>query len=123
MYENSEILEGQFIEVTEIAKNKSVIIGNIYRPSPNTNAVCQTFINEFIPILEHLQRDNREVTIAGDFNIDLLKINDDVVFCDYFNSILSLGFFPKITLPTRLSDRSCTLIDNFLCKLSNGFSQ
>ena len=27
MYENSEIWEGQFIEVTEIAKNKSVIIG------------------------------------------------------------------------------------------------
>ena len=123
MYENSEIWEGQFIEVTEIAKNKSVIIGNIYRPPPNTNAVCQTFVNELIPILEHLQRDNREVTIAGDFNIDLLKINDNVVFCDYFNSILSLSFFPKITLPTRLSDRSCTLIDNFLCKLSNGFSQ
>ena len=39
MYENSEIWEGQFIEVTEIAKNKSVIIGNIYRPPPNTNAV------------------------------------------------------------------------------------
>ena len=36
---------------------------------------------------------------------------------------MSLSFFPKITLPTRLSDRSCTLIDNFLCKLSNGFSQ
>ena len=106
MYENSEIWEGQFIEVTEIAKNKYIIIGNIYRPPPNTNAVCQTFINEFIPILEHLQRDNREVIIAGDFNIDLLKINDNVVFCDYFNSILSQSFFPKITLPTRLTDRS-----------------
>ena len=123
MYENSEIWEGQLIEVTEIAKNKSVIIGNIYRPPPNTNAICQTFINEFIPILEHLQRVNCEVTIAGDFNIDLLKSNDNAVLGDYFNSILSQSFFPKITLPTRLSDRSCTLIDNFLCKLSNGFSQ
>ena len=122
-YENAEVWEGQFIEVNEIAKNKSVIIGNIYRPPPNTNAVCQIFINEFIPILEHLQRNNREVTIDGDFNIDLLKINDNVVFCDYFNSILSQSFFPKITLPTRFSDRSCTLIDNFLCKLSSGFSQ
>ena len=27
-------------------------------------------------------------------------------------------FFPKITLPTRLSERRGTLIDNFLCKLS-----
>ena len=97
--------------------------GNIYRPPPNTNAVCQTFINEFIPIREHLQRDSREVTIAGDFNIDLLKINDNVVFWDYFKSILSQSFFPNITLPTRVSDRSCTLIGNCLCKPSNGFSQ
>ncbi len=36
---------------------------------------------------------------------------------------MSQSFFPKITLPTRLSDRSCTLIDNFLCRLSSGFSQ
>ena len=90
------------LKLMKLQKNKSVIIGNIYRPPPNTNAVCQTFINEFIPILEHSQRDNREVTIAGDFNIDLLKINDNVVFCDYFNSILSQSFFPKITLPTSL---------------------
>ena len=32
MYENSEIWEGQFIEVTEIAKNKYVVIGNIQTP-------------------------------------------------------------------------------------------
>ena len=122
IYENNPIWEGQFIEVTEISENKSIIIGNIYRPPPNTAVVCQTFIKDFIPILENLQRDNREVIIAGDFNIDLLKIYENV-FCDYFNSIMAQSFIPKITLPTRLSSRNCTLIDNFLCKLSNVFSQ
>ena len=56
IYENNPIWEGQFIEVTEISENKSIIIGNIYRPPPNTAVVCQTFINDFIPILENLQR-------------------------------------------------------------------
>ncbi len=28
------------------------------------------------------------------------------------------SFYPKITLPTRLSNKHGTLIDNFLCKLT-----
>jgi hypothetical protein len=34
----------------------------------------------------------------------------------------SQAFFPKITLPTRFGNRSATLIDNILCKLSLGYS-
>ena len=33
-------------------------------------------------------------------------------YCSYFDDVVSNGFFPKITLPTRLSDHSSTLIDN-----------
>ena len=36
--------------------------------------------------------------------------------------VISHGFFPKITLPTRLSERSRTLIDNFLCKLTHNIA-
>ena len=42
---------------------------------------------------------NREVVVAGDFNIDLLKINVNVVIGDYFNSLVAQSFFPQITLP------------------------
>ena len=55
--------------------------------------------------------------IAGDFNIDLLKIHDKIVFGRFFDTITSLSFFPQITLPTRLSQRRGTIIDNFLLKL------
>ena len=41
----------------------------------------------------------------------------------YLNTLISLSFIPKITLPTRLSNKRCTLIDNFLCKFSHVFSQ
>ena len=33
--------------------------------------------------------------------------------------LTSYSFFPKITLPARLSENSGTLIDNFICKLLN----
>ena len=118
---NSQVCEGQFIEILNIETNKTLIIGNLYRPPHNTNDLYQTFINEFIPILEHLQRVNQEVIIAGDFNIDLLKINENATLGDYFNSLVAQSFFPQITLPTRFSDRNCTIIDNFLCKLTHNF--
>ena len=48
----------------------------------------------------------------------MLKINENNHVRNFFNTVTSHTFFPKITLPTRFSDRNCTLIDNLLCKLS-----
>ena len=53
------------------------------------------------------------VYVAGDFNINLLAVNDTQLNSDYFDSILAAGYLPTITLPTRLSQNS-TLIDNIL---------
>ena len=111
---NSQIWEGQFIEFSNMG-------GNVYRPPNNTNDIYQTFTNELSPILENLQNKNCEVIIVGDYNIDLLKNNDNQTFGNYFNSLVAQSFFPQITLPTRFSDRNCTIIDNFLCKLTKHF--
>ena len=72
--------------------------------------------------LTTLGNHNSDVIIAGDYNIDLLKINDKPMFSDYFDAITSLSFFPKIAFPTRFTDTNCTLIDNFICKLSHRIS-
>ena len=45
------------------------------------------------------------------------------VFSEYFDAVTALNFSPKITLPTRFSKKSCTLIDNFLCKCSHRLSE
>ena len=52
-------------------------------------------------------------------NIDLLKIKEKDFVDDFFDMLLASGFFPRITLPTRISNSSATLIDNFMCKLTN----
>ena len=70
-------------------------------------------------ILCNLENQNSEVIICGDFNIDLLKVNNKKTTTDFYDMMTSSGFFPKITLPTRITYHSSTLIDNIFCKLSS----
>ena len=49
---------------------------------------------------------------SGDFNIDLLKSDTSADTKDFFDTITSNLFVPHITLPTRITNRSQTLIDN-----------
>ena len=68
-------------------------------------------------IINTLQKENKHATIVGDFNINLLQINERGQFDECFDLMCTNNFFPKITLPTRSSKRSCTLIDQMFCKL------
>ncbi len=48
----------------------------------------------------------------------MLKLNENNVISEYFDMLTSNNFYPKITLPTRLTNNHGTLIDNFFCKLT-----
>ncbi len=61
------------------------------------------------PILKSLEKNNSEAIISGDFNIDLLKLNDKQVIYEYFDMLTNHSFYPKITPPTRLSNKHGTL--------------
>ncbi len=76
------------------------------------------FINEFMPVLARLNKNKNEVVMTGDFNADHFKINEKNQISEYFDMFTGHSFYPKITLPTRLSNKHGTLIDNFFCKLS-----
>ena len=72
-------------------------------------------------LLEY-QSTSQKTYMCGDYNIDLLKVNDLKFNEEYFHDILSAGYIPTITLPTRLSVSS-SLIDNILTtNLSNDIS-
>jgi hypothetical protein len=116
---NSNLWEGLFIK-TKISEFKHLTLGSIYRPPRNSIDNYTTFMNELDCTLKQL---HGEVVIGGDTNIDLLKINERPIFHEIFDCILSNGFIPKITLPTRLTRTNGTLIDNFCCRISNNFSQ
>ena len=70
------------------------------------------FLEEFTLFVRMVKQLNRSSYICGDYNIDLLKIKTNKHFNDFFDNLISVGFFPKITLPTRFTEQSSTLIDN-----------
>jgi len=83
-------------------------IGSIYR-HPNTD------INEFESylnrVLDKVNRSKETVVIQGDINIDLLKPNNHVTE-KYLDIILPKNILPTISIPTRITERSTSLIDH-----------
>ena len=110
--------EHQLIKV-KCLENKEAIIGNIYRPPHKRAAHLEAFNEQFKLLIDECSK-FKNIILTGDFNINLLDINsaDSPLKPEFFNIIVSNGFTPKITLPTRITDSSCTLIDNFFCKLN-----
>ena len=120
----SKLWERQIIEIfdpNKTQKNK-LVIGNIYRPPYNSRDSLDTFMMEFNSTLLENHTNSQKVYMCGDYNVDLLKLNSTPFNENYFDNILSAGYIPKITLPTRLSENS-TLIDNiFTTNLSTDLS-
>ena len=84
---------------------RSYILGGMYW-HPNGN------IKHFIEDLENTKIDNKCTAIfVGDINIDLIKYeNSDNSL--YMSTLMSYGYLPFVTLPTRITDFSATCIDH-----------
>ena len=50
--------------------------------------------------------------LMGDFNVDLMKAGTHGPTSDFLGEFTSGGFYPLVSLPTRLTDTTATLIDN-----------
>jgi hypothetical protein len=121
--QTSKLWESFFIKIKLNGWARPLIIGNAYRLPISTSVSITSFIQEFDKTLDLLNQTNCECVIAGDFNINLLKLGERPILFDFIQSMQSQAFFPKITFPTRFGNRSATLIDNILCKLSVGYSR
>ena len=120
----SKLWEKQIIEIFDPNKNQrqKIVIGNIYRPPYNLRDNLNTFMIEFNSTLLEHHTNSQKIYMCGDYNVDLLKLNSIPFNEIYFDNILSPGYIPKMTLPTRLSENS-TLIDNiFTTNLSSDLS-
>ena len=109
---NSSVLwESLFLEVT-LADGKKIIIGDIYRAPREEVNIITTFIVELSHILTLLNLMKLPVYLCGDYNINLLKMHEKNSYEEFFETMLVHSYLPNITLPTRLTDTSNTLIDN-----------
>ena len=118
----SEIWEGLFVSIVDNITGKETVLGNIYRPpyDNNNEQNINTFVAELDPIIGLINDCNRELVIAGDYNINLLHVNhcNKEHFGNFLDMLLGYSLIPKITFPTRLGENSCSLIDNIFCSLS-----
>ena len=105
-------------------ENFRIIVGNIYKPprNNNNNANIERFTNELKPVLQFLEKENCDLALAGDWNINLLLLNERLKFQTFFDEMTNCSLYPKITYPARIGNQSCTLIDNIFCKLSHNTS-
>ena len=119
----SELFEAQFIAVNNDMYANNIIIGNFYRPPRDLVINYQNFTSDLEQIMQNFRLFKEEILICGDFNIDILKANEKEHVNNYLNKIFSSGFLPYITLPTRISNNSATLIDNFFCRFTKNVSK
>ena len=118
-----ELWEGHIIQVKGGCLRKEIIVGNIYRPPRTSREQTKQFINEFTSLVQDLDNTNFNIVLAGDYNLNLLKINENEICCEFFDLLTSHSLFPHITLPTRLTNGGGTLIDNLFCKLNKSITK
>ena len=106
--DEDEVMESLFIEIIR-PHERSVIVGLIYRPpSQNVN----DFVTRMNDILEKISRDNKTCYLMGDFNLNLLNNENHNATGEFLDGLYSHLFFPLITLPSRITSHTASLIDN-----------
>ena len=101
-----------WLEVSEISQKSKCIVGVVYRHP------VETHLNEFLESFSHcifkLSNSKKVYYILGDFNINLMQENRSSFANEYINLIVSNGAVPVITIPTRVTATSATLLDHII---------
>ena len=79
----------------------------------------ERFTEHIETILHNLARENKNIFILGDFNINLLNCVNHPASENFLNMMNSNYLLPYILQPTHVTDRSATLIDNIFANTFN----
>ena len=99
--------ESLFVEIVRGGGRRNEVVGVVYRPP---GGQLQGFREEMARILTDVG--SLGGYVMGDFNVDLLKNGTHGPTSDFMEGFMSGGFYPLVSLPTRLTDDTATLIDN-----------
>ena len=103
--------ESLFIEFCY--RDTTYTLGVIYR---HPSGKLTHFISDLEIVLNQMDN-NRTTVLAGDMNIDFIKFtNEEVV--SYMTTLMSYGYLPYITIPSRITHHSMTCIDHIFVELS-----
>ena len=112
-----KVLESAFIEIIN-PKKANTILGVVYRhPTLDVELFNCDHIRPLVTKL-NLEK-NKNVCIAGDFNINLLNLTNHSASSEFFDIMSSNHLLPLISLPTKLNSGNDTLIDNIYTNFFN----
>ena len=115
MYQ-SRLLESVFVEII-FSKTSNIIVGSVYRhPSMSVKEFNTKFLT---PLLHKIGKENKDLILPGDFNINLLKYTDNNDVSNFIDILGSHLILLQILLPTRISEHSKTLIDNIFTSVTD----
>ena len=110
----SNQLESTFIEIIN-SRKINIIVGCLYKhPNMDVSDFNENYLNT---LLDKLSKENKQVFLLGDFNINLLNYNDHQPTNEFLDSLASNSFIPHILQPTRTTSHSKTLIDSIFSNI------
>ena len=116
IYSDSGHLESTFAEIV-LKNRKNFIVGCIYK---HPDMKIDLFNDQFLtPLLKKSCQENKNLILLGDFNIDLLTCDSEISHSKFLDILGAYQILPTITLPTRITDTSNTVIDNIFTSPMN----
>ena len=114
---NEPFIETVFTQIS--LPNKNLIVGCCYRPPNSAFDLFQNFIENNVSSIASGPAD---LIFCGDFNLDMFKINEDSNSENFYQAMNSYSMIPIISRPSRVTDTSFSLIDNFFVSNLNSFT-
>ena len=105
-------IESLFFEIKH--RNKKIIIASIYKPPNGNNNLFIDKVMEFIHSCNINSLD--DFILCGDFNFNLLDLENNNTAMRFLTSTNSFSLHPLISKPTRITETSATLIDNIFMR-------
>jgi len=110
-----KLLESVFAEIN-LPKKPNIIVGTIYKhPGMPLDVFNSNHLESF---LLKLSKENKQIMLLGNFNINLLNMTEDNNISSFVNNLGSHLILPQVLLPTRIAEHSKTLIDNIFSSLT-----
>lgn len=102
------------IENLWVETNDNLVIGVIYRHPGGNKEGLDIFTKYIENNMIKINQEKKKCIITGDLNIDGLKIDQCNHICNFFDSALEQYFIPTISHPTRITEKSISLIDHII---------
>ena len=101
-----DVCECVTVEIS-MEKKKNILVSCVYRAPDYSVELFKNFMEGMFARTEQ-----KVAYICGDFNIDLLNPNNNIQIDEFSAAMYSMGLYPTITKPTRITPHSATIIDN-----------